>query len=379
MKILIMSIKAGYGHHSAAKAIIEEFEENGHECIMLDVFSYINKHLGNSIQDGYLISTKYLSTPYGKVYGKLNRKDQPYDKHSALAMVSQLISKKLESFSEEFKPDLIIGTHSFACMVMTVLVQNGTVTCPTIGIVTDFTIHPFWESSMLDYYVTPDGLLSYEMMRKGIPAEKILPIGIPIRKQFSYKIDKLEARKMLGIKDKRTILVMSGSMGYGNMKKTLVEMDKFKGDFQILCVCGSNKKIKSVIEKRQWKKDIYIYGFVDNIDVMMDASDIIVSKPGGLTTSEAFAKGLPMITVNPLPGQEDRNADFLVNSGAVIMVNKRYTVSEALYQILNCPWRVNLMEESVRHIGKPNASKDFYKFVNEKIFSGSVEREKVLP
>ena len=144
MKILLMSVKAGYGHHSTAKAIIQEFEKHGHECVMLDVFEYVNKHLGNSIQDGYLLSTKYFSTPYGKVYGKLTEKDEPYDKYSAISVVSHLISKKIESFSGHFRPDLVIGTHSFACMIMTDLAEKGVLECPTIGIVTDFTIHPFW-------------------------------------------------------------------------------------------------------------------------------------------------------------------------------------------------------------------------------------------
>ena len=379
VRALILSVKAGYGHHSTAKAIIEKFEKNGHECVMLDIFDYINKHLGNSIQEGYLLSTKYLSAPYGKVYGKLNKKDEPYDKYSALVMASHMIAKKLEGYCLDFAPDVIIGTHSFACMVMTELAEFGVIDCPTMGIVTDFTIHPFWESTLLDYYIVPDRMLIYEMMRKGIPEDKILPIGIPIREQFETKTDKSEARKKLGISDRKTILVMSGSMGYGNIKKTLIEMDDFPGDFQILCVCGSNKKIKTAIERHSWKKEIYIYGFVGNINEMMDASDFIISKPGGLTTSEAFAKGLPMITVNPLPGQEDRNMDFLVNSGCVIMVNKRYTISEALYQLLSCPWRCELMEESVRHVGKPNAAEDLYQFVLKKLSANSAETEKLEP
>ena len=379
MKLLIMSVKAGYGHHSAAKAIIERFEKHGHECRMLDIFEYISKKLGDSIQDGYLLSTKFLPTPYGKVYGRLDKKNEPYDRYSAPVLVSHLAAKKLEGYIKEFEPDFVIGTHSFAGMIMTEMEELEILACPTLGIVTDFTIHPFWESTLLDYYVTPSGALTYEMLRKGIPEDKILPIGIPVREQFSCRAKKGEARKKLGIPDKPTVLVMSGSMGYGNIKKTIAEMDDFAYDFQILCVCGSNKRIKAAIEKCSWKKEIHIFGFVDNIYDMMDAADIIVTKPGGLTTSEAFAKGVPIITVNPLPGQEDRNEDFLVNSGAAIMVNKRYGISEALYQVLNCPWRIKLMEESVRHIGKPNAAEDLYQFVLEKVSENSAGIEKSEP
>lgn len=379
MRLLVLSVRAGYGHHSTGMAVIEQFEKHGYECEMLDIFDYINRHLGNSIQDGYLLSTKYLSETYGKVYGRLTKKDEPYDKRSITAILSSLVSKKLEKFVEEFAPDIIIGTHSYAGVVISILSKRGIISCPTIGIVTDFTVHPFWESTFLDYYVIPDMLLTYEMGKKGIPQEKLLPIGIPIRSQFASGTDKQEARKTLGIENKKTILVMMGSMGYGNIKKTLVEMDNYPADFQIICVCGSNKKAKSDIEEYAWKKAVYTYGFVDNVSVMMDASDFIISKPGGLTTSETLAKGLPMITMNPLPGQEDRNLNFLVNNGAAIMVNSTYTVSEALHQLLSCPWREEHLRESVRHLGKPNAAADLYEFSDRILSAKSTETENSLP
>ena len=379
MKLLVMSVRAGYGHHSTAKAIMEQFEKHGFECEMLDIFDYINRHLGNSIQDGYLLSTKYLSETYGKVYGKLTKKDEPYDKHSITTILSTLVSKKIKKYLEEFNPDIIIGTHSYAGFVMTILAERGVITCPTIGIVTDFTVHPFWESTFLDYYVIPDMLLAYEMQKKGIPRKKLLPIGIPIRSQFSSKMDKAEARKIIGIENKKTILVMMGSMGYGNIKKTLIEMDDYPADFQILCVCGSNKKVKADIDEYLWKKAVYAYGFINNVDVMMDASDFIISKPGGLTTSEILAKGLPMITMNPLPGQEDRNLNFLVNNGAAIMVNNTYTISEALHQLLSCDWRVELLCESVKRLGKPNAAGELYEFVCKNLLAKSTETENSLP
>lgn len=363
MNILLMSVKAGFGHHSTAAAIINYFEKHGHKCYMLDIFEYISESLGNMIQDGYLISTKYLSKTYGKVYDKLSRKDEPYDRLSVTSLVSNKITKKLIGCVTGFAPDIIIGTHSYAGVVMSILRDKGFADCPLIGIVTDFTVHPFWESTELDYYVIPDSLLTYQMNKKGIPKEKLLPFGIPIRQAFASKLDKTEARRRLGIGDKRTLLVMMGSMGYGNIYDSLLEMDAFDADFQMIVVCGSNEKLFSFINEQEWQKDVYGYGFVNNVDLMMDASDVIVTKPGGLTTSEAFAKGLPMIAMNPIPGQEDKNLAFLVNNGAAIAVNSEYTISEALYQLLNEEWRVELMRESVRHIGKPDATARLYDFI----------------
>lgn len=371
MRVLLLSVRAGYGHHSTAKAIMEYFEENGHTCEMLDIFDYINHRLGNSIQDGYLLSTKYLAKTYGKAYGKLTQKDEPYDKHSILSVLSRFVSKKLGRFVREWEPDIVIGTHSYAGVCISILEDEGVIKCPSFGIVTDFTVHPFWESTFLDYYVIPDKLLGYEMKKKGIPEEKLLPFGIPIRKQFVSRSNKKEARGRLGIYDLPTALVMMGSMGYGNIKNILSEMDSSPYDFQILCVCGSNKKIKAAVDENIWTKPVFTYGFVDNVDVMMDAADFIISKPGGLTTSETLAKGLPMIIMNPLPGQEDRNLNFLVNNGAAIMVNDTYSISEALNLMLDCPWRVALLEESVSRIGKPAATADFYNFCCEKVSAKS--------
>ena len=371
MKVLLLSVKAGYGHHSTAKAIIEYFEKNGHQCEMLDIFDYINHRLGNSIQDGYLISTKYLPKAYGKAYGKLAEKDEPYDRHSLISMFSRFVSKKLSKYVSEYSPDLMIGTHSYAGVCMSILTENGITYCPTVGIVTDYTVHPLWESTFLDYYVIPDKLLSGEMKKKGIAAEKLLPFGIPVREQFSVRTDKSEARKILGIKDMPTVLIIMGSMGYGNIKSLLEETDVNENYFQILCVCGSNKKVKAAVDEFEWTKPVYSYGFVDNVDIMMDAADFIISKPGGLTTSEALAKGVPMVMINPIPGQEDRNLNFLVNSGAAITVNADYRVGEALNLMLCCPWRTELMRESIKHLAKPDAAKALYEFMAGKVSAKS--------
>ncbi len=379
MRILLMSVKAGYGHHSTAKAIMEKFSAYGHECEMLDIFDYINPRLGNTIQDGYLLSTKYLSDIYGKVYDTMAEKDTPYKKYSPTAILSKLVSNKLRSYVELFSPDLVIGTHSYAGVVMSILRDNGVISCPTIGIVTDFTVHPFWESTSLDYYVIPDDRLTYEMVKKGIPAEKVLPIGIPIRKQFETKIPQPEARKALGLKDKKTILVMMGSMGYGNIKKPLMEIDGSGEDFQVICICGSNERMRKAISKYPWRKDIYAYGFMDNIDVMMDSADIIVSKPGGLTTSETLAKGLPMIIMNPIPGQEDKNQMFLLNNGAAAAVNGAYTLGDVIHQLFGFPERLEELKKCAKRIGKPSSTQKLYEFCEKNLFENGAEIENILP
>ena len=373
MKCLVLSVKAGFGHHSTGQAVIDYLRNKGFICEMLDTFEYINPKLGDSISDAYLFSTKYLPDVYGKAYTLLDKHDESYDKHSLIAILSKIVSLKIRDYIDEYKPDVVIGTHSYACLLMTYLKEKGTINCPTFGIVTDFTVHPFWESTDIDYYVTPDSLLNNQMNKKGIATEKILPFGIPIKSKFSEKMPKDEARRQIGIKDKFTLLIMMGSMGFGNITKHLEKIDKMNSDFQILCVCGNNAKAKKEIESNKWNRDIYAYGFVDNVDVLMDASDCIITKPGGLTTSELLAKKLPAIIVNPIPGQEDRNIEFLVNSGAAIMATPTYPIDEALYVVLNNEWRMNLLKECVEHVGKPDSTEKLCEFIIEKLSCNTEE------
>ncbi|MDD6213803.1 MAG: glycosyltransferase [Firmicutes bacterium] len=363
MKVLIISVKAGFGHHSTAQAMIDCFRNKNVECEMLDTFEYINPVLADSIDNGYLFSTKYIPEIYGKAYSKLDKHDEKYEKFSPIAVLSKIVSHKLKEYVCEYNPDAIIGTHSYACMLMTYMREKKIVSCPLIGIVTDFTVHPFWESTDLDYYVTADSLLDNQMKKKGISREKILPLGIPIKPKFSKKMSKEEARSVLRIDNRTTILLMMGSMGFGNIFKELRAIDELDIDFQVLCVCGKNEKMYKEIESHIWKKTVIPFGFVNNVDVMMDASDCIITKPGGLTTSELLAKQLPAIIMNPIPGQEDRNMEFLVNNGAAIMVTETFGIDEALFEILKNPWRLELLRSSVAHLGKPDSTRDLCDFI----------------
>lgn len=360
MKALILSIKAGFGHHSTGMAIEECYKKHGCDCLMLDTFEYINKFLCDGIQDGYLLTTKYLTEAYGKVYSMLDKRDEPFEKFSPTAVISKFISKKLVKFVDDYNPDIIIGTHSYVGVLLTIMSQRGYIHCPTIGIITDFTVHPFWESTSLDAYVVPDIMLSHCAVKKGIPENRIWGTGIPVKENFSVRRDKKEARSKLGLKDERTVLVMMGSMGFGNPAEVIESLDRCRESFQIVCVCGNNEKAKNHIDSLKLNKTVVNLGFIKNVDEYMDASDVIVTKPGGLTTSEAMAKGLPMFLMNPIPGQEDRNMNFLVNAGCGMMITENYSLEYALSTYFGHPWRAEIMKRAVSEIGKPNATEELY-------------------
>ncbi len=364
MKVLILSITAGQGHHQCGMAISDYLKGKGVQCKMVDCLSYINRLLGESVSHGYLLSTQYSPGAYGKMYRLAEKKERQM---SLSRVTINLLAKKLENYCYDYNPDLIVCTHVFAAQLAT---EFAYLKVPTIGVITDFTIHPFWEDTEMDYYVTASELLENQARKKLGKSAGILPFGIPINQKFSTSLTKQEARKVLGIKDKRTVFIISGSMGFGDMVDQIKQLDRLDMDFQIISVCGRNDKARKRIDELHTAKDIYNYGYVNNVDVMMDASDVIITKPGGLTSSEALAKGVPMILMNPIPGQEDRNAEFFLNNGIASLVSDTFPVDECLYHILNNEWRLPMMEYAVKNTAKPNAAKDLGEFIIETINSG---------
>lgn len=362
MKGLIFSITAGQGHNQTAKVLSDYLNASGVECSYMDVFEYINPLLSESVSKLYLMSSKNMPQIYGGGYRMCEKRDAGAN-HMLPKMTNAFLAKRLLKLVRKEKPDVIICTHVFAALLVTYLTGHIDIQTHTIGIVTDFTIHPYWEDTNLDYYVTASELLTNQGVKKGIPEYKFKPFGIPIDPKFSRRKDKKEARKELGLEDKDTVLVMSGSMGFGNVLEEIKELDRLNLDYQIVTICGNNKKLKSQIDKLEMKKIIYNYGYVNNVDIFMDAADCIVTKPGGLTTSEALAKGLPMIMNNPVPGQEDRNVEFLLNAGAAMKVSKTFPIDDAIYNLFINKERRKNLDGSIKSLQKPDSTMDLVNFI----------------
>ncbi len=364
MKVLILSITAGQGHHSAAKSISSALEERGVTVKTVDVYKQIDKNLCDAVNKGYLISTKHTPKAYRAIYELIDSKKAPATKYSLQSIMGILLAIKFEKFIEDFKPDVIICTHIFAAQVINELKRRDRLCeVPTIGIVTDYTIHPFWEDvTYIEYIDIASELLTQRALMKGISEKRLCSFGIPVQKKFSNKHSKLDARKEIGLNATTpTILVMAGSMGYGNMPEIISGIHRFDENCQILAVCGNNKKLFKKLENHA-SNNVKVYSFTDKVNIMMDAADCIVTKPGGLTTSEAMAKKLPMILVNPIPGQEDRNLEFFLNNGVALSVTKTFTIEEALYFMFRDKDRLELMEHQINKLAKPNAASDIADF-----------------
>ncbi len=366
MKVLIVSVTCGQGHNSTAKALMSGLTARGAECTILDAFEHINRILAKALDDGYQLSARYLSKPYATVYKHAEHRKKNAEEFSNTKVINTLLASKLRSYIEDYNPDVIVTTHCFAAAMVDILKQKGVIHSKNIGIVTDFTVHPFWEEAIhFDYIVTPNELLNLQMRKKGFSLGQILPFGIPIDPKFANNIvTKEQAREQLGLeRQKPTVLVMSGSMGFGNIRKVVASLDRLTTDFQAIVVCGNNAEAKAEIESMRKTKTFLVYGYVNNVDFLMSAADCIVTKPGGLTTSEALAKRLPILTVNPIPGQEDRNTEFLLNSGAAMAASETCPIDEVIYQFLQNLRRRELMCESIEYLRRPNSTETLCDFI----------------
>lgn len=365
MKVLFLSNTAGQGHNSTAKAVEEVLAAHGAECQMLDTYKYINPVLYNTIARGYLFSTAVVPGTYGRFYRLAELKEKNDSKYTVVNVANSIMAIKLKKFFRTFEPDVIVCTHLFSAQLMNVMKARGQISATVIGIITDYTIHPFWQDvDHLDYFVTASELLTFQAVQKGIPQKKLLPFGIPVQTKFETKISKTEAREKLCVDPKKfTVLLMSGSMGYGDISKYITQMDKLETDFQILAVSGNNDREKYKIDQMKTRKKVYSYGYVNNVEIMMDAADCIITKPGGLTTSEALAKNLPIVMINPIPGQEERNVEFMMNNGLAMSVTNTFSIDEALYQLFLYPEKLRNMESNIRLVGKPHAARDLGNFI----------------
>lgn len=372
MRVLILSVTAGSGHHATAKAIGDQLINLGAQAQILDVYAYINHLVKATIDKGYLFSSRHMQTLYRLIYQLAENGGAGYFNSNVniINIINALGATKFARVLTGYNPDVIVCTHVFAAQMVDELKKRKKLEdITTIGIVTDYTLHPFWEDvPRVQYIVTASELLTLRCLQRGIPESRILPFGIPVHPKFNMELSREAAAAQLGIQpDVPTILLMGGSMGYADHIKILEKLTEMNMEMQLLVVCGNNKKLFNRVSRfasrYEEKNLIKPYGFANNIEVMMSASDCIVSKPGGLTVSEALVKNLPMLLVDPIPGHEERNVDFLVNNGMAALVTKHFPIDEAIYQLFCNPVRLQSVRQIMQAVSHPDATERLAQFI----------------
>lgn len=317
MNVLILSSCTGEGHNAAAKAVTKKLREKGHEAVMLDMFSLAGERTARIVGGAYVKIAKNIPGFFGALY-KLGGKISHSGGHSPVYWANSLMAGNLSLYLAEHPVDLIVTTHLFPAETLTYMKRKGMLAVKTVAIATDYTCIPFWEETDCDYYVIASHELTGQYVSRGIPRKKLLAFGIPVNDAFSRPSRRKELRKRLGIGESQPVyLIMSGSMGFGRLQIFTYELLKrLERDEQIFILCGSNKKLRRTLKRQcSGNSRVHIVGYTEHVADYMDMADVIFTKPGGLTSTEAAARRLPIVHTAPIPGCETENMEFFTARG----------------------------------------------------------------
>ena len=321
MKVLILSCNTGQGHNSAAKAIMESVIESGGDCVIKDALSYASEKYSKRICESYNKIVLYTPKAFGAGY-RLCKTIPSGGSIKSLAYISNMLCcKRLydEIIAESF--DAVICTHVFAGQAMTHIRHKYSLDIPVYIVSTDYSFCPFFNELDVDMYFIPMREILYEFTERRIPECKLLPTGIPVSKRFSAELDKISARKALSLDESRKLcLIMSGSMGYGDIYGLIDEIkNRALSGVSIIVIAGNNEKLKNGIsEKYAQTSGISAIGFTDKVDLYMKACDVVVTKPGGLSSTEAMVSNIPLVLTKPIPGCETENFELLTGLGVAV-------------------------------------------------------------
>ncbi len=363
-KVLILSAAVGAGHLRAAEAVERAFKQSGaaEEIRNIDVLNYTNPLFRRLYGKAYIDMVNTMPEVLGWMYDSL---DKPWQNERRRLALDRLNTQPLIRLLKDYQPDIAVCTHFLPAEIISWLKGKGKINFPLAIIVTDFDVHALWLSHHFERYFVALNETKVHLEKLGIPPEKITVSGIPIDPSFAEHKDKTAMREKYGLEtDKLTVLVSAGGFGVGNIEYLLIALSELKTSAQVLAICGRNEELKTKLEKLSAKKlnnqtvTFKPIGYTTAMDEYMSAADLIVGKPGGLTTSEALAKGLIFVIVNPIPGQEERNSDHLLEKGCAIKCNNLPTLAYKIDKLVNEREKFELMKANVLRFARPNASRE---------------------
>src|SRR5437773_5031331 len=358
MRILIATVTAGAGHLQAAAALEEAWraERPGDVVEKVDLLDYVSRLQRRVYVQGYIKLVEHAPELWGMVF---NKTDNP----ALLRKVARFrrgfaerTNKKFVKHLKAFKPDAVVCTHYVPVEIMAHLERKG-FNPMTVCVVTDFEAHALWMEPAVDLYCVAAEETKASLVARGAKVEHVVVTGIPIAPKFSVLPNPGAVRRNHGLRDDLPVLlVLGGGFGMGPVARILSALDKIERDFQTLVVAGRNEKLRRDLACGDYRHPTRVLGFATNMHELMAVADLIVSKPGGLTTSEALAMGKPLLILNPIPGQEAANSDFLLEHGAAAKINRVEDLPYRLDQLLTTG-KLAEIAQAARQLGRPEAAR----------------------
>ena len=372
MRILIPTVTAGAGHLQAAAALEEAWRSlrPDDEVRRVDVLDYTPRWYRKIYVKGYLKLIEHAPELYAMVFKKTDNpvriKELTRFRRRSSGVMAPRFVKELVAFS----PEVLLSPHYLPLEILGGVLNRrrykNKVSPFTVCVVTDFEAHALWMEPCVDLYCVAAEGTKARLVARGAANADVIATGIPIAARFARPVDSIAVRAQLSLqKDVPTLLVLSGGFGMGPVREILGELNRIERPLQIIVVCGRNEKLRKELAGLPSRHAMQVLGFATNMHELMAVSDLILTKPGGLTTSEALAMGKPLLILNPIPGQEAANSDFLLEQGAAMKVNCLEDLPYKLTQILETN-RLSQMARAARRVGRPRAA--------EKICSSVLER-----
>ncbi len=369
MKTLILSCTMGQGHNYAAKAVLEEFQQNNSECLIMDAYAFMHKSISSAIEITYNHTYSKRPAAFGRVY-RAGGFVTSFKGHSPVYFANSLYANNLEKYIRENGYDTIVCTHLFPAEAITYLRRWRRLNIKSYAISTDYTCIPFWEEIDPDFFFVPRDLnLFQQSIKRGIPEEKMIQTGIPVLRKYNQKIPKDQAREMLNIPQNIPVyLLMTGGIGCGTpdiLTKDIL-MNELSEDFRVIVMTGKSKTMLTNMKNLFDQDDrVILVPFSDDVNIYMDACDVLLTKAGGLSSTEAAVKNVPLVHVYPVPGVETINARFFEEHGMSIWAKSdQFAAEKAIALCRNIDAKEKMIAAQQKWIN-PHAAADIYQFIQQ--------------
>ncbi len=361
MRVLIATVTAGGGHLAAAAALDEAWRALRPADVVdrLDLVKFFSPLHRKIHADGYVALVNVAPEIWGLMFDKTDDPKVARRLNKLKRIFPSQSRARFARYVKQFKPDVVLCTHYLPLETLGALRKRKDGLQPmTVSIVTDFEAHALWMEPCVDLYCVAAEETKARLVARGAAPEDIVATGIPISARFSARIDSRAVRRSLGLRDDLPVLLVpSGGFGMGPVGAVLAELDKVARSFQTLVVTGRNADLRRDLAAEDREHPTHIFGLVSNMHELMAVADLIITKAGGLTTSEALAMGKPLFILHPIPGQEAANSDFLLERGAAAKANRVEDLPYRIEQLLGTK-KLADMAKAAKALGRPNAARD---------------------
>ena len=377
MKVLIFYASYGGGHLNAAKSIENCIKTNYKDINveMIDCMKYVNKTIEKVTTAAYREMAKKAPWAWGRIYSDAQKGPLAH----ITTRSNKIMAIKLLKLLREKKPDLIISTHPFGSQMCSYLKRKNKINSKIATIMTDFAPHDQWLVGFeyTDYFFVAHNKMKDYLISKGISESKVFDTGIPISENFQKQYNKKEIFDKYNLDESKFTILFFGGGEFGLGKTRTVQIfnnfvqETKNNNIQIIAISGKNPKMKSafeeVVDSNDANSTVKIIEFSNEVPKLMAIANLVVTKPGGLTTSESLASHLPMVVINPIPGQEEENAEFLESKNIAVWIKKSNNSKEIIEGLLNNKEKINIMKENTKILARPNSTRDICDILLKKI------------